>query len=80
VVRDGLATGDRDALQLDFMARIDGIHSFERLRANAMPVHFGGHPLLVASLRDQIRRLLAVEPSKRTNFLRARVPFRGSSI
>src|SRR5438128_2199270 len=24
---------DRDALQLDFMARIDGIRSFERLRA-----------------------------------------------
>lgn len=32
------------------------------------------------NLLEQIRRLLALEPSKRTNFLRARVPFRGSSI
>jgi hypothetical protein len=32
------------------------------------------------NLLDQIRRLLALEPSKRTNFLRARIPFRGSSI
>ena len=30
--------------------------------------------------RDQIRQLLALEPSRRTNFLRVRVPFRGSSI
>lgn len=119
---------DRDALQLDFMARIDGIRSFERLRDSASPIQFGGHELLVASLVDvirskkaagrpqdlavlpcfnarsmpkkrpkspkrsalareservqleQIRRLLALPPSQRTNFLRKRIPFRGSSI
>ena len=32
------------------------------------------------NLLDQIRRLLALEPSKRTHFLRVRVPFRGSTI
>lgn len=46
---------DRDGLQLDFMARIDGIRSLESLRANASRVEFGGAALLVASLRDVIR-------------------------
>jgi hypothetical protein len=46
---------DRDALQLDFMARIDGIRSFERLRADSSVVDFGGQALLVASLRDIIK-------------------------
>lgn len=46
---------DADGLQLDFMAKIDGIHSFERLRAAASPVVFDGHPILVASLRDVIK-------------------------
>ena len=46
---------DRDGLQLDFMARIDGIRSFERLRASASPVSFGDSTLLVAPLRDIIR-------------------------
>ena len=46
---------DADGLQLDFMAKIDGIRSFERLRAAASPVVFGGHPILVASLRDIIK-------------------------
>ncbi len=46
---------DSEALQLDFMAKIDGIRSFERLRAGASPIHFGGHPILVASLRDIIK-------------------------
>lgn len=46
---------DRDGLQLDFMARIDGIRSLESLRANAARVEFGGAALLVASLRDVIR-------------------------
>lgn len=32
------------------------------------------------NLREQIRRLLALEPSKRTHFLRVRVRFRGSAI
>lgn len=46
---------DRDGLQLDFMAKIHGIRSFESLRGRALPVVFGGHALLVASLRDIIR-------------------------
>jgi hypothetical protein len=46
---------DRDSLQLDFMSRIDGIRSFERLRASAAPIAFGDAELLVASLRDIIR-------------------------
>jgi len=48
-------TRDRDGLQLDFMAKVDGVRSFEALRANAMTVRFGGHELRVASLRDIIR-------------------------
>lgn len=121
---------DRDALQLDFMAKVDGIRSFESLRARALPVRFGRAELLVASLADiivarkrrtdrrpvpfspssrgrsmsskkperrrrrvsplrresdralveQIRRLLALPPSKRTHFLRARRPNGGTSI
>jgi predicted nucleotidyltransferase len=46
---------DRDGLQLDFMARIDGIRSFERLRASASPIAFGDSSILVAALRDIIR-------------------------
>ena len=46
---------DRDALQLDFMARIDGIRSFERLRTSASPIEFGGNTILVAALADIIR-------------------------
>ena len=48
-------TRDRDGLQLDFMARIDGIRSFESLRARATAVLFGTHTLLVASLTDIIK-------------------------
>jgi len=46
---------DRDGVQLDFMARVDGIRSFEALRARAMRVEFEGCELLVASLDDIIR-------------------------
>lgn len=46
---------DRDALQLDFMAKIDGIRSFASLRARASRVPFGNAELMVASLRDIIR-------------------------
>src|SRR5438477_8305308 len=45
-------TRDRDGLQLDFMARIDGIRSFESLRARALPIRIGPRVLLVASLKD----------------------------
>ena len=48
-------TRDRDGLQLDFMAKIDGIRSFESLRGRASPVKFGDHDLLVASLADIIK-------------------------
>ncbi|WP_411281638.1 hypothetical protein [Gemmatimonas sp.] len=46
---------DADGLQLDFMAKVDGVRSFEALKARATPVSFGPHVLLVASLRDIIR-------------------------
>jgi len=46
---------DRDGLQLDFMAKVDGVRSFEALKSRATAVSFGGYPLLVASLRDVIR-------------------------
>src|SRR5438309_9933715 len=37
-------------LQLDFMPRLDGIRSFEGLRARATAVSFREHALLIASL------------------------------
>lgn len=46
---------DSDGLQLDFMSRVDGIRSFEALRARALRVDFRGAELLVADLRDIIR-------------------------
>ena len=48
-------TRDRDGLQLDFMARIDGVRSFESLQGRASTVPFGDQNILVASLRDIIR-------------------------
>ncbi len=46
---------ERDQLQLDFMAWIDGVRSFDALCARASRVWFGDGELLVASLRDIIR-------------------------
>lgn len=46
---------DETGLQLDFMAELHGIKSFESLRADAVTVTFGGHPLKVASLAQIIR-------------------------
>jgi hypothetical protein len=46
---------DAIGLQVDFMPRLDGIRSFETLRARAVTVTLGGAPLLVADLRDVIR-------------------------
>ncbi len=46
---------DRDGLQFDFMSKVDGIRSFERLRSRARPVRFGRQTLLVATLADVIR-------------------------
>jgi hypothetical protein len=47
----------RDAgdLQLDFMARVDGVRSFEALQSRATVATFGGHELRVAALVDVIR-------------------------
>lgn len=46
---------DKDALQLDFMAKIDGIRSFEGSRARATVVRFGPCRLSVAGLEDVVR-------------------------
>jgi hypothetical protein len=48
-------TRDRDGLQLDFMAKVDGIRSFESLRSRATSARFGRHELKVAALEDIIR-------------------------
>jgi hypothetical protein len=45
---------DDQGLQLDFMIRLDGVKSFEGLRARATTIDFGPHKLLVASLADVI--------------------------
>lgn len=46
---------ERDGLQLDFMAKVDGIRSFESLRSRATAARFGRHELKVASLEDVIK-------------------------
>lgn len=46
---------EHDGVQLDFMSRLDGIRSFEALRARATRVRFGRASLLVAALEDIIR-------------------------
>lgn len=46
---------DRDALQLDFMTKIDGIRSFESLRRRATVVRIKAHVIRVAALEDVIR-------------------------
>ena len=46
---------DSDGLQFDFMAKVDGVRSFESLRSRAATVRFGRHALMVASLEDVIR-------------------------
>jgi hypothetical protein len=43
---------DDEGLQLDFMAKLDGVRSFESLRSRASVVEFAGHELKVASLAD----------------------------
>jgi hypothetical protein len=46
---------DRDGLQFDFIAKSDGIRSFETLQSRASMAHFGGNDLRVASLEGIIR-------------------------
>ena len=44
-----------DGLQLDFMATIHGIRSFEGLRARAVTIEIEAVPIIVASLADIVR-------------------------
>ena len=53
-VSDLYRINDDQGLQLDFMARMHGIRSFEGIRARAAGVRFGECELLVASLSDVI--------------------------
>jgi predicted nucleotidyltransferase len=46
---------DHDGLQVDFMAAIHGLRSFEGVRDRASAMDIGGATLLVASLDDIIR-------------------------
>ena len=55
---------DEDTLQLDFMATIHGIRSFEGLRSRAKRVDLGGHSLLVANLADIIKSKRAAGRAK----------------
>jgi len=48
-------TRDDDSLQVDFMASIHGVRSFESLRSRASTVEFDGYSLLVADLADIIK-------------------------
>jgi len=45
---------DEDSLQLDFMATVDGVKSFESLRSRAARIDFDGDVLLVADLADVV--------------------------
>jgi predicted nucleotidyltransferase len=55
---------DEDTLQLDFMATIHGIRSFEGLRSRAKRIDLGGHSLLVADLADIIKSKRAAGRAK----------------
>jgi predicted nucleotidyltransferase len=55
---------DDQGLQLDFMSRLHGIHSFEGLRSRAAPVKFGEHELMIASLADIIKSKRAAGRSR----------------
>lgn len=52
---------DRGGLQIDFMARVSGIRSFEGLKSRAEAARFGDHELRVASLADVIRSKQAAD-------------------
>jgi len=55
---------DDRGLQLDFMAKLHGIRSFEGLRRRATSVSFGEHELRVASLTDIIKSKRAAGRSR----------------
>ena len=46
---------ERDGMQVDFMAHIDGVKSYESVRGRAGVYQIGGQKLLAASLDDVIR-------------------------
>jgi hypothetical protein len=46
---------DDTGLQVDFMATIHGVRSFESLRSRALPIPVSGVIMLVASLADILR-------------------------
>ena len=46
---------ERDGMQIDFMAHIDGVKSYEGVRGRAGVYQIGGQKLLAASLDDVIR-------------------------
>jgi predicted nucleotidyltransferase len=46
---------DTDALQLDFMTRLDGVESYSSVRSRATAVDLGGEKLWVADLNDIIK-------------------------
>jgi hypothetical protein len=54
-------TREDDGLQVDFMARIHGIRSYEGLRARASTITIDGTPLQVASLADIIKSKRAAD-------------------
>lgn len=43
---------ERDGLQFDFMAKVDGIQSFDLLRSRSATTRFGRYDLKIASLED----------------------------
>jgi hypothetical protein len=55
---------DELSLQLDFMAKLHGVRSFEGLRSRATPVKFGEHELMIASLADIIKSKRATGRSR----------------
>ena len=52
---------DSDGMQLDFMAKVDGVRSYESLRARATVTPFAAHELHVAALEDIIRSKAAAD-------------------
>jgi hypothetical protein len=55
---------DEDGLQLDFMAEIHGVRSFEGLRKRALHVKLGEAQILVAALADIIKSKKAAGRSR----------------
>jgi predicted nucleotidyltransferase len=55
---------DDQGLQIDFMAKLHGIRSFEGLKSRAERVDFGSESLLIASLADIIKSKRAVGRNK----------------